>query len=257
MNGEDWTSASPRTFDVNYRMAYVGTVSVVDELGEALAIRRYAAAACDDPELLVRRLTADVRAALRRKPELNVGLVQDGAPEMWNVMRSGLSALQRDGVLERWEEGIDRYHLLERLAAALEITENDAEERKRLLDRWNEQLDVQDSAIDAIDRHLVERYCALPPERQKLLWEHLVYLANNKHRMRYVSLAFAGLPCGRGVTGSAAKTVIGKRTKSNSQRWSVPGLRGVLTLRALLHSDRLPRFWSYLSRRYAANVEAA
>jgi hypothetical protein len=91
---------APAAFDVNYRMAYVGTVSVVDEQGEALAIRRYAAAACDDPETLVRRLTADVRAALCRKPELNVGLVQDGAPKMWNVMRGGLSALKRDGVLE-------------------------------------------------------------------------------------------------------------------------------------------------------------
>lgn len=248
---------APPPIDVNYRMAYVGTVSVVDEHGEALVTRRYAAAACDDPTPLVHRLTADVRAALRRNPTLNVGIVQDGAPEMWNVTREGLAALQRDGVLERWEEGIDRYHLLERLAVALEIIEHDPEERRRRLKAWNEQLDVQDSAIDAIHRQLVERYRSLPPERQKLLWEHLVYLTNNKDRMRYVSLAVAGLPCGSGVTESAAKTVVGQRTKSSGQRWRVPGLRGVLTLRSLLHSQRLPRFWTYLSRRYTASVEAA
>ncbi len=247
----------PAPIDVNYRMAYVGTVSVVDEHGQALVTRRYAAAACDDPEELARRMTGDVRAALRRNAKLSVGLVQDGAPEMWSVMRGGLNQLNRDGVLAGWVEGIDRYHLLERLAAALEITESDASEKKRLLESWKEQFDVQDSTIDTIDRYLTERYREIRVERQKLLWEHLVYIANNKDRMRYVSLAVAGLPCGSGVTESAAKTVVNRRAKNSGQRWSVDGLRNVLTLRAALQSDRLPRFWTYFSRRYTAAVEAA
>jgi len=248
---------APPPIEVNYRMAYVGTVSVVDEHGQALITRRYAAAACDDPGQLARRMTADVRAALRRNPNLSVGVVQDGAPEMWNTMREGLGQLRRDGVLSRWEEGIDRYHLLERLAAALEIAEDNAAHRRNLLDGWKEQFDVQDSTIDAIDRYLTDRYRELPPERQKLLWEHLVYIANNKDRMRYVSLAVAGLPSGSGVTESAAKTVVNRRAKNSGQRWSVTGLRGVLTLRAALQSERLPRFWTYFSRRYTAAVEAA
>lgn len=247
----------PAPIDVNYRMAYVGTVSVVDEHGTALATRRYAAAASDDPEGLARRMTADVRAALRRNGKLSVGLVQDGAPEMWSTMRAGLGLLKRDGVLTGWVEGIDRYHLLERLAAALEVSEDDAAERKRLLEGWKDQFDVQDSTIDAIDRHLTARYRELSADRQRLLWEHMVYVANNKDRMRYVSLAVAGLPCGSGVTESAAKTVVNRRAKNSGQRWSVDGLRNVLTLRAALQSDRLPAFWNYFSRRYTAAVEAA
>jgi hypothetical protein len=243
--------------DVNYRMAYVGTVSVVDEHGAALITRRYAAAACDDPEGLARRMTADVRAGLRRNAKLSVGLVQDGAPEMWSTMRVGLSQLKRDGLLPSWVEGIDRYHLLERLAAALEVAERDAAERKRLLEGWKGQFDVQDSTIDSVDRYLTARYRELPAERQRLLWEHMVYIANNKDRMRYVSLAIAGLPCGSGVTESAAKTVVNRRAKNSGQRWSVDGLRNVLTLRATLQSDRLPGFWTYFSRRYTAAVEAA
>ncbi|MEO8901784.1 MAG: hypothetical protein ABI488_08165 [Polyangiaceae bacterium] len=66
--------------DVNFRMAYVGTVSIVDEHGEALVTRRYAAPACDDAATLVAKMTADVRAAVRRDPNLAVGAVQDGAP---------------------------------------------------------------------------------------------------------------------------------------------------------------------------------
>jgi hypothetical protein len=80
---------------------------------------------------------------------------------------------------------------------------------------------------------------------------------NNKDRMRYVTLRLAGLPVGSGVTESTCKTVFGQRTKRSGQRWRVPTLRGVVTLRALLQSERLPSFWQRLSLRYAANVEAA
>lgn len=248
---------APEPFDVNFRMAYVGTVCIVDEHGEALVTRRYSAPACDDPTKLVAKMTADVRAALRRMPTLAVGTVQDGAPEMWTLTRDGLSGLRQQGVLDRWEEGIDRYHLLERLGAALELIEPNAAERSRQLTDWNERLDAQDSAIDAIERELEDHYSKLPSAKREQLWEHLVYLANNKDRMRYVSLSSSCLPIGSGVTESAAKTVVGRRAKNSGQRWSEAGLRGVLTLRALQQSDRLPRFWSHLSRRYVATVAEA
>jgi hypothetical protein len=246
----------PKPIDVVYRMAYVGTVSVVDEHGVALTTRRYASPASDEPAELVKRMTADVRAALKRDPTLAVGTVQDGAPEMWNLTRDGLRALQREGVLNAWSEGVDRYHLLERLAAGLEIVDSNADARKSRLSDWNEQLDLRDSAIDDIERYLMRRYREVPGAREQL-WEHLVYLANNKDRMRYVTLATRGLPIGSGVTESAAKTVVGRRAKNSGQRWSEAGLRGALTLRAIHQSSRLPAFWSRLSRRYTAEVEAA
>lgn len=42
----------------------------------------------------------------------------------------------------------DRYHLVERLADALEIAGIDADERKRQLDEWRESFDTQDTTID-------------------------------------------------------------------------------------------------------------
>lgn len=248
---------APKPIDVNFRMAYVGTVSIVDEHGEALVSRRYAAPACDDAATLVAKMTADVRAAVRRNPTLTVGVVQDGAPEMWALTRDGLLKLREQGVITSWEEGIDRYHLLERLGAALELIEPSAAERSRQLTEWNERLDAQDSAIDGIERQLDRQYSELPSGKQDQLWEHLVYLANNKDRMRYVSLSASSLPIGSGVTESAAKTVVGRRAKNSGQRWSERGLRGALTLRALQQSDRLSRFWSHLSRRYVDDVREA
>jgi hypothetical protein len=56
---------------------------------------------------------------------------------------------------------------------------------------------------------------------------------------------------------SAAKTVIGQRATKSGQHWSEPGLRGVLCLRAIHLSDRLPAFWAHLARSYKAEVRAA
>jgi hypothetical protein len=251
----------PAPFDINWRMAYVGTVSLVDAIGETLEVRRYAAPACDDPRELVKQMTADVRRALRQNPALNAGIVQDGAHEMWDRTREGMQALREQGVLECWYEGIDRYHLLERLGKALEIVEPSGDERRRQLDAWHAGFDQRNATIDEIDHFFTDHYRRLfaagDTTRCEQLWEHLRYIGNHKGRMRYVSLRNAGLPVGSGVTESSAKTVIGQRAKGSGQRWREEGLRGAITLRALDQSDRLPRFWAFLSRRYTALVQAA
>jgi hypothetical protein len=248
---------APPPIDVNYRMAYVGTASSVDSQGHALTTRRSAVPACDDPAPLVGRMMCDVRALLGRCSTLNVGVVQDGAPEMWSVTRDGLTRLVEEGVLDGWSEGVDRCHLLGRLSCALEICGLGPTERAEILSTWKEQLDLKDSAIDSIERDLRRRYAELPVDKQERLWEHLVYLRNNKDRMRYVTLAVRGLPIGSGTTEGAAKTVIGQRSKKSGQHWSEPGLRGVLCLRAILLSARLPAFWAHFARGYKAEVKAA
>jgi hypothetical protein len=50
--------AKPAPIDVNYRMAYVGTVSVIDDKGEALVTRRSAAEPDTEPEDIVNRMMA-------------------------------------------------------------------------------------------------------------------------------------------------------------------------------------------------------
>ena len=248
---------APAPIDVKYRMAYVGTVSIVDEYGQALVTRRYASPANDDPAVLGTRMSADVRSALRDNSALSVGIVQDGAPEMWNVVRAALKPLVRDGLIDDWQEAIDRYHLLERMSAAFAIAEPDDIERHKLLNKFRERFDVADSTIDCVQHHLKKCYAKLPTRKQTALWEHLVYIRNNKERLRYVGLRLRGLPVGSGVTESAAKTVIAARAKRSGQRWSESGLRGALTIRALDQSQRLPDFWQRFSRRYTARVQAA
>ncbi len=247
----------PPPADINWRMAYVGTVSFVDADGETILARRYAAPACDDPRDLVTQMTADVRSAVRRRPALQVGIMQDGAPEMWNRTREGLEQLREERVITGWQEGIDRYHLLERLGDALALFDDDVNQRQRLLDDWGERFDYDDATIETVERYLRRRYLELASDDKQKLWDHLTFIRNNKDRMHYGSLRHLGLPVGSGVTESAARTVVGQRAKGRSRRWSEPNLRGALTLRAILQSDRLPQFWSRFAARYTAEVAEA
>ena len=93
----------PPPVDVKYRMAYVGTVSVVDAAGDALITRRYAISGAADPATLVGRMMEDVGRARDQNPRLPVGVVQDAAPELWTLIRGGLTTAAS---LRRWHEGI-------------------------------------------------------------------------------------------------------------------------------------------------------
>jgi hypothetical protein len=241
----------PAPVIVNWRMAYVGTVSIVDEHGDTLITRKYAVPDQDDPTRVVERMVADVRRALQQQPSLVVGVVQDGAPEMWSLMRAGLDA---EPSVTAYLEAIDRYHLLERLAKALELVETDRAERKRILDGWNEALDQRDSTIDSVEQWLQKRAGWIRGDAAEKLAEHLVYIRNNKDRMRYVMLRIQGLPVGSGTTEGAGKSVVNKRCKGSGQRWGQHGLRAALSLRSWYCSDRFSLAWPHLSRHYAAKV---
>ena len=245
----------PQRVNVNYRMAYVGTICFHDVHEEPLATIRYAIGADECPEHIVSRLMADLRNALRQVPNLAVGIIQDGAPELWNLLRN---AIATEPLVFEWHEAIDRYHVNERLGKILRFTEADATKRHQQLTRWNNSLDCNDNAIYRIRQWVRDRYNEAASSEDTELVEqldpHLTYLENNASLMRYASLRNVGLPVGSGATEGACKSVIEMRTNGSSQRWRPEGLGAVLTLRAIHLSERLPRFWASFSRQYKAEV---
>jgi hypothetical protein len=94
----------------------VGTFMLADRDGEPVVIRRYTATAEEGPDQLVKRIMADLHNALRQDPALKVGVIQDGAPELWNLIRG---ALEQEPLVKHWVEGVDRFHLYEHLWDAL------------------------------------------------------------------------------------------------------------------------------------------
>jgi hypothetical protein len=245
----------PPRVNVNYRMAYVGTISIHDADGEDLVTLRYAIGAHERPEHVVSRLMADLRNALRQAPDLAVGIVQDGAPELWNLLRN---ALVNEPLVSKWYEAIDRYHLNERLGEVLRFTEANAAERKQRMSRWNESLDQNENAIYRIREWVRERYSeAVDADDTNLIEQlapHVTYLENNVYLMRYARLRMLGLPVGSGVTEGACNSLVEMRANGSGQRWRPDGLEAVLTLRSIYMSDRLPRFWANFSQDYRAEV---
>ncbi len=247
--------AQPDPIDVNYRMAYVGTFSIVDKHGEELVTRRYTALPDEGPDDIAAKLIADLRNARRQQPKLKIALMQDGAPELWNTLRT---ALRNAGVSD-WEEGIDRWHLNERLGKALYAIQPDEAERAAQLSAWNDDLDRSDRAIERITAHLGRHVEPLDKkgdqERLEVLLDHLVFIDTHQDQLRYRRLIRAGLPIGSGLTEGMCKSVVGQRTCGSGQRWRAPGIAAVLTLRAIHRSDRLPRFWTHFAKRYIASVK--
>src|SRR5207249_6949798 len=73
----------------NFRMAYVGTVTLHDEQGVGGHTIRYGCMPEGDVMGLRDRLVADVAVLRSKRPDLKLQLLCDGAPEMWNLLDEG------------------------------------------------------------------------------------------------------------------------------------------------------------------------
>jgi hypothetical protein len=244
----------PPAVDVNYRMDYVATVSLVDAEAQMLEVRKYTATHDEGAEAILHRMMLDIRHWLKRRPGLQVGIVQDGAPELWKQLRAALAA---EPSVESWLEAIDKYHLAERLSDVLKLTEESDEAADERLDTWIRELDEDDAAIERIQADLENRQWWMGANAPQKLEDALTYITNNKDRMRYMTIREAGLPIGSGITEGSCKSLTGTRVKRSGQRWHPDGVSAVLTLRSIHQSNRLPRFWEHFNKRYMANIERA
>jgi hypothetical protein len=259
---KEYVRKRPPPIDVNYRMVYVGTVAIFNNDCEALTVRRYAATPEEGPSELVSRMMADVMH-LRRQRALPLLVLQDGAPELWNLLREALTAQglkqphpHRPG---DWLQLVDRYHANEHIAAALSIAVRHRSRRTELFQSWRKQIDANDSSLPRLVKWLetFERdHSALSRRARVLLGKHTSYLSSYQQigSMRYAKMHKLKFPTGSGTTEATCKSLVALRIKRSGQRWQHDGLTSVLTLRSLLLSDRLHRFWPHFTRRFAARV---
>lgn len=266
---------APPPVTVAYRMAYVGTVSTHDDTGRVLVTKRFAATPQEGADDLVNRIAGELRHLKSRHGDLPMTAVQDGAPELWNLV--GRLSDRHD--LAPDHELIDRFHVDERLAEVCELVACDARAGWELREAWRSYLNRSDTAIDRIIRRLDELFWHLqfgstdgdpPPafwrtrsprqisaEKQRIVSGHLEYFRNNRHRIRYATSRRRGLPIGSGPTEGACKSVVTMRFKRSGQRWFEAGLSPCLSLRALHLSERLRPCFEKLQAARFATLRAA
>jgi hypothetical protein len=237
----------PEPVVVHYRMAYVGTVAVFNRDGVSVAARRYAATAQDGPDNILERMTLDVQALRSQRPEVPLLVIQDGAPEMWNLVREKLQAAN----LGNWEGLIDLYHAKEHLAHVVELLERDPHRRRERYDKYSALLDKFDGGMKRVVESLRNEILDKQIRNPKVL-AHYGYLSTSAWAglMRYAKFRRQHFPVGSGVTEGACKSLVTTRAKRSGQRWQNDGLSAVLTIRGLHQSSRLEPVWSLFTRKY-------
>ncbi|MFH1919573.1 MAG: ISKra4 family transposase [Planctomycetota bacterium] len=134
--GRPRKDAPKNPIERNYRMAYCGTVTLHDDEGSALHTIRYGRMPQGDSFALCMSIAGDLEVLLRKRPELLVTILQDGAPELWNLL---------DGLVTEEELGvpvhqlIDLWHLLEKLEKAALVIYGKKESRA-VMKRWRLRL---------------------------------------------------------------------------------------------------------------------
>src|SRR5258707_13120355 len=87
--GRPRKDAAKRPVARNFRMAYVGTVTLHDEQGTGGHTIRYGCMPEGDVIGLRDRMVADVAVLRSERPDLKLQLLCDGAPEMWTRVDEG------------------------------------------------------------------------------------------------------------------------------------------------------------------------
>lgn len=221
-----------------------GTLTFYDKEGERLRTVRLGRMPEKKKATLKAALTAELMAALAARPDLTVVRLADGAKDNWSY----LSALPVAG-----PQVVDFFHAAEHLAAALDAAYGENSPRsKAQLEKLRHILRHDVRGVEKVIRALVHLRQKHP--RKKKLATELKYFRSRRAFMRYAKLADQRLPIGTGVTEAACKTLATQRMKCSGMAWREEGGQAILTLRALIQSDRFPAAWKLIVAGYKREI---
>jgi len=219
-----------------YRMAYAGTVTLHDSDGEALHTIRYGRMPRGDADSLCEGLADDVDVLLKKRPDLKLELLCDGAQEMWNLLGKHINEQTIGRPVARL---VDFWHLEEKLAEAARVLDGNEETRKGLLRRWRMDLLNHSNAADRILAELRasgREHVRVSDERP--VHDAITYFENHRGDFDYASARRNGLPIGSGNVEATCKSLFEVRFKRSGCRWKETSGAHVVDLRALALSDR-------------------
>jgi hypothetical protein len=230
--GRPKKDAPKRPLAVVWRMMWVATVTLHDKRGDALHTIRYGAMPDDGCGSLLHGAAGDVNELLRKLPRLKVCLLSDGAHDLVEHLKTEVAARVDRKVMQ----GVDFWHLIEKLGAASRLLEGDHERR---IARWRLRL----LNVDAAAQEILAELRTSGREWVRVgettpVHDAITYLDNGHHNMNYAALRAAGLPIGSGNTEATCKTLVEVRMKRAGSRWNIDTARHVIQLRALATSDR-------------------
>lgn len=251
--GRPRKNAPKRPIERNFRMAYCGTVTLHDAEGKALHTIRYGRMPQGDAVGLAEALAGDVMALLEHDPSLEVMLLADGAPEIWNLLED---QLDDESLAKKPHRLIDFWHFVEKLSAAAKLIH--ADDAQKVVKRWRKALCEKPHAALRILEEL--RDSGLEHFRVGVatpVHDGITYIENNHERMKYADAIALGLPIGSGNVEATCKSLVATRMKRPGSRWKEDTGHHVMQLRAFALSDRWSAAMDKLFARHRVPIRRA
>jgi hypothetical protein len=232
--GRPKKGAAKRPVSRNFRMAYCGTVTLHDREGNALHTIRYGCMPQGDERGLVDGMAGDVVALLRKRSELKVQLLCDGAPEMWNLLEEQFT---EDLLGVEVHKLVDFCHVVEKLGKAARVIHGVA--ARAVTQRWRITLLNRRSAAEEILAELRTSGMEHIADGDECpVHDAITYLDNHADSLDFAKARRLGLPIGSGNVEATCKSLFNVRMKRGGARWKEETAEHIVHLRALALSDR-------------------
>lgn len=239
MTAADEHKGVKNPINVNYRMAYVGAITMYDADANPVSTIRYAHLPEGGAEAMEESFKRDLLALLVRRPSLRVVTLADGAHEMQSILDRATSGIE---VTARF---VDFWHLTEHLAHAIGTVHEHVPD---LLSDWKDALLRDDEAITKIEAELLTWKAERAGEPcPPALHAAITYIQNHRDRLRYATAKAQGLPIGSGTVEATGKAIVQVRMRRPGSRWKPDGAKAIMGLRAVATSS-LQRWDAALDR---------
>jgi hypothetical protein len=251
--GRPKRGAAKRPVDRAWRMVYVATTTLHDGQGDALHTIRYGRMPASGTHDLVAGMLGDVKMLLKRRPDLDVVLITDGARDMVDALDEQFK-VETLGIEPR--RVIDFWHVVEKLGKAAHVVHGAAADvvlkrlRALLLNSESAPARIRLELLSSGARDVVDG-------DENPVHAAIVYLENQGARMAYAAARAVGLPIGSGNVEATCKSLIAQRLVRAGSRWKPSTAQHIVDLRALALSSRWEPAMKLILKRQVHSVRRA
>jgi len=187
------------------------------------------------------KIETEIRWTMERLPSgVTKILLCDAGTNLWNYANATT-------LYDGFERIVDFRHVLDHVSSGAEGIFGKGTAAGKVWYRKMEGtlLSYEDGTARVIRslEYYSEGYKYTTPAR-KLIEDCLTFMRNNSDRMEYKRFRDNGWPIGSGPVEAACKNIVKQRMGRSGQRWSLRGGQAVLSLRAIVKSNRWAIFWN-------------
>lgn len=228
------TKANKGEGGVEWREAACATISLGTAEGELLRTIRHGRMPERNKRRLKELMVEEVDALLAKRPDLRLVTIANGAHDNWRFLERAFPGADRV---------LDFFHAAQSLKKATDQAYG--KDSARGQQRWRDLRRILLTEPGGVDRVIASlRY--MSRRHAPSVSGVVKYFTNNRERMDYAEYKAENLMIGSGIVEATNKLLVTQRLKGSGMTWSMSGGEAILSLRALVMSDRFEAAWKIL-----------